>query len=462
MSNEKSVQMGSNATHKILHLGLGSFHRAHQALYLQNLIEQGDESWSIIGANVRDDASALISALQSQGGEYTLETITPEGEHSYQTITSIKEVLSWTPQLENIIEAGTDDATKIISFTVTEGGYYFDNNDLDTAHPDIESDLNNGTMLTIYGVIAGILKERKTPVTLLSCDNLRSNGERFHTGLVAFLEAKGDKELLEWIAKNTTSPSCMVDRITPRPTKDVCDRVFEATGRIDKCAVMAEDFIQWVIEDNFIAGRPAWEKVGASLVQDVEPYEEAKIRILNTTHSAISWAGTVKGYTYIHDGVADKEIFELVRAYVLEDVIPCLQPSPLDLEDYMNVALNRFSNKALMDTSQRVAADSFSKIPGFILPTFKTLVSRDESISATAGIIAAFFIFCEQLDQNKVPYIYNDPAYDPVKLREMMTAADPMDALGRDAALWWDLAGDAKLISALKGAYERVSQWLKA
>ena len=190
------------------------------------------------------------------------------------------------------------------------------------------------------------------------------------------------------------------------------ERVKAATGVDDACPVMGEAFIQWVIEDHFIAGRPAWEKVGAELVDSVMPYEEAKIRILNATHSCIAWAGTLVGLNYIHEGTLDADINKFAYEYVTEDVIPCLTPSPLDLERYRDVVLERFSNPYIQDTNQRVAADGFSKLPGFIAPTLSECFERGVTPAATAMLPALFFRFLDRWNAGKLPYAYQDGVMD--------------------------------------------------
>ena len=299
----------------MLHLGLGSFHRAHQAVYLHELIKRGDASWTLAGGNTRPDMADTIAALAAQGGAYTLETISPAGEHRYERITSIRQVIPYTPDLAGLIAVGASAATKIVSFTVTEAGYYLDaKNRLDAASfPDLAADIERARQGrpggTIYAALTAILRARMRSgagkLTLLNCDNLRHNGDRSRSGLLQFVELIGDTALREWIEANTTSPNAMVDRITPRPTPDVRERVKAATGVDDPAAVMGESFIQWVIEDRFAAGRPAWEKVGVEMVASVDPYEEAKIRLLNATHSCIAWAGTLAGFLYIHEGTHD-------------------------------------------------------------------------------------------------------------------------------------------------------------
>ncbi|MDE1183145.1 D-arabinitol 4-dehydrogenase [Paraburkholderia sp.] len=465
-----SGQTGGSPAHVILHIGAGSFHRAHQAWYLHRLNEvsatanDGAPHWSLTVGNIRSDMNSVLDSLAAQNGVYTLETVTPQGARAYETIRSIERVLSWSQDLAALVEAGADPACRIISFTVTEGGYYLDEHDkLDAANPDLAADLN-GARTTIYGGLAAILDARRQrdagPVTLQSCDNLRSNGERFHAGMREFLERRGETALLQWFDANTVCPSSMVDRITPRPTDDVRERVLAATGIDDACPVMGEAFIQWVIEDRFAAGRPAWEKAGAELVDSVMPYEEAKIRILNAPHSCIAWAGTLVGLQYIHEGTLDPDINRFAHDYVTEDVIPCLTPSPLDLGKYRDVVLERFSNPFIQDTNQRVAADGFSKIPGFIAPTLSECFARGVEPAATAMLPALFFRFLDRWRQGKLPYTYQDGVMDERVARGWFAAPDPLQAFCADRLLWGSMAATPALEAVLRGALSRVDAWL--
>ncbi|MBN3760401.1 D-arabinitol 4-dehydrogenase [Burkholderia sp. Ac-20365] len=458
---------GSGADKQIiLHIGAGSFHRAHQAWYLHRLNEArkpGDPHWSLTVGNIRSDMNAVAEALAAQNGVYTLETVTPQGERAYETIRSIERVVPWSANLDALIEAGADPACKIIAFTVTEGGYYLDEHDkLDTANPDLAADLT-GARTTIYGALAAILEARMQrnsgPVTLQTCDNLRSNGDRFRAGMTQFLDKRGASELRKWFDANTACPNSMVDRITPRPTPDVRERVKAATGFDDACPVMGESFIQWVIEDHFIAGRPAWETVGAEMVESVLPYEEAKIRILNATHSCIAWAGTLAGLTYIHEGTHDAEIRQFAYDYVTQDVIPCLTPSPLDLAKYRDVVLERFGNPYIQDTNQRVAADGFSKIPGFIAPTLSECFARKVEPNATAVLPALFFRFLDVWQQGKLPYTYQDGVMDEGVARGFFSAADPVQAFCADKLLWGSMAGTASLEQVVRSAIVVLNEW---
>lgn len=448
-----------------MHIGAGSFHRAHQAWYLHKLREQGDESWSIALGNIRNDAEPLLNQLAAQQGEYVLETVTPEGERDYETITSLRKILPWDSDIRALIEQGALAETRVISFTVTEAGYYLTPAfTLDLTHADVKADLD-GDIRTLYGALSHILTQRVTqggaPVTLLNCDNLRHNGERFRDAFLAFLMAKGDTGLADWVRTQTRSPNTMVDRITPRPVPEVAERVLAATGKQDGAAVMAESFIQWVIEDDFIAGRPALEKVGAELVESVLPWEEAKIRILNATHAAIAWAGTLIGLNYIDESTRHPAIYQLAYDYVTQDVIPSLSPSPLDLADYRDVVLARFSNPYIKDTNQRVGADGLSKIPGMVTPTLQQCYQRGAQPTATAVIPALFFLFMQRWASDDLPYCYQDGALQADTLREQFASADPLHAFLSDNALFAELASDKAFHELVTRRVAGLLQWLK-
>ena len=446
---------------RLLHLGLGSFHRAHQAVYMHRLIQSGDTRWQVAGANLRADMADTIAALQRQGGAYTLETVSPQGERKLEKITAITEVVPFEPSLARVLELGADPSTRIVSFTVTEAGYALDHEGkLDLRHDDIVNDRAGKPPRSIYGVVAAILRQRRAahagPLTLLNCDNLRHNGDRFRTNLRAYIEVADDAGFLAWVDTNTTCPNAMVDRITPRPTPDVMARIRAQAGWDDQAPLMAESFIQWVIEDRFASGRPEWEKVGVEMTNDVQPYEEAKIRILNASHSAIAWAGTLSGLAYIHEGTRHPAIRGIAADYVTNDVIPCLtqpgEPSPVDLPAYRDVVLDRFSNDAIADTNQRVAADGFAKIPGFILPTIRERLARGESIASVARLPALFLTFLQRWHQGRLPFQYQDQAMVPERAHAICDAVDPLAEFVAEASLWSELAGSLVLKDAIAAA----------
>jgi len=446
---------------RLLHLGLGSFHRAHQAVYMHRLMQQGDARWQCAGANLRPDMADTIAALQRQGGAYTLETVSPQGERRLEKITSITEVVPFEPTLARVMELGADPATRIVSFTVTEAGYALDHEGrLDLGHDDVVNDLAGKPPRSIYGVVAALLRARRAAnagaLTLLNCDNLRHNGDKFRENLRAYVTAAGDAPLLAWLDANTTCPNAMVDRITPRPTPEVMARIRAQAGWDDQAPLMAESFIQWVVEDRFANGRPEWERAGVEMTGDVQPYEEAKIRVLNATHSAIAWAGTLRGMTYIHEGTRDAAIRGIAADYVTNDVIPCLArpgaPSPVDLPAYRDVVLDRFANDAIADTNQRVAADGFAKIPGFILPTIRECLAQGGSIASVARLPALFLTFLQRWHQGRLPFRYQDQAMVPEHAHAICDAVDPLAEFVADASLWGELAGSLALKDAIAAA----------
>lgn len=455
----------------ILHIGLGSFHRAHQAAYLNELHKNGDRSWSIVGGNIRNDMDAVMATLAAQKGAYTLETVTPSGKRHYERITAIRDVIPFEPGLAPLITVGAADDTRIISFTVTEAGYFLDaKHQLDLRHDDLRADLEQGGCRTIYGALTALLNARAArggkPVTLLNCDNLRSNGARLRHALLDFMQRRGETQLRQWVEANTSCPSSMVDRITPRPEPELGARVLAATGWQDKAAVMGEDFIQWVIEDNFINGRPAWERVGAQLVDSVHDFEEAKIRVLNATHSCVAWAGALRGLSFIHESLALPAIRQMAFDYVTQDVIPCLddppaRPSRINLSAYRDVVLARFGNPHVRDTNQRVAMDGFSKIPGFILPTLRERLAAKASCAATAMLPALFFAFLQRWHDRALPFAYQDGVMDVDAAHALFDKPDPLDAFCRDPMLWGPLAGDPVLTAHIRSAYARVQQFIK-
>jgi D-arabinitol 4-dehydrogenase len=310
--------------------------------------------------------------------------------------------------------------------------------------------------VTIYGAVCAILRARKAAgparsrcSTATTCATTASASM---AGLLEFIERAGDADLLAWVRANTACPNAMVDRITPRPPPELRARVKAATGRDDAAPITGESFIQWVIEDNFMAGRPDWGRVGVELVESVQPYEEAKIRILNATHSCIAWAGTLIGLSFIHEGTHDAAIRKMAFDYVTDDVIPCLSPSPIDLAAYRDVVLDRFGNPAIRDTNQRVAADGFSKIPGFIAPTVRERLAAGQAIDSVAMLPALFLAFLQRWHRGALPYAYQDQGMDEAVAHAICDAADPVAraVLGRRTV--GPLAGDARLVDAVRKA----------
>lgn len=453
----------------ILHIGLGAFHRAHQAACLQDLHERGDRRWTIVAGNIRPDPLDPGAAMRAQGCAYTLETVTPDGVRAYRSIRAISAVLACEPGQGAIVAAGADPATRIVSFTVTEAGYFLGADGcLDASSQELRDSLTDARCgsagATIYSVLAAILRARRAlgagPLTLLCCDNLRHNGARVRDALSEFLTRTGEGELLQWMARNASFPNSMVDRITPRPAPELQARVLAATGREDPAAVSSESYLEWVIEDDFRNGRPAWEDVGVRMVPSVAPYEEAKIRILNASHSCIAWAGALLGYRFIHEGMRDPRIHTLMHDYVSNAVFDCLRPSPVDLEAYRDTVIARFKGDAVRDTVDRVLADSLAKLPGFIVPTIRERMARGLPLDAVAPLPALCLAFLLRWCAGTLQADYRDQAMDAGLLQRVCGAADAVAAFCAEPALWGELAGSPPLAAAVAAAHARIMPML--
>jgi D-arabinitol 4-dehydrogenase len=441
-----------------LHIGVGAFHRAHQAWYLDRLAQGRQAVWSLHVGNLLPDLQPVEAALAASGGGYTLETVTPEGKWSYERVRSIGRVIAWDERLDSLAAAGADSATRVISFTVTEAGYHLDQfGRVDLSRPEITADLNEARGASIYGIVARILAARASAgapgVTLLSCDNLRDNGDRFDERLRSFLEAAGRQDLIAWAQRNVTVPNTMVDRITPRVTLAALRRIEAATGVGDPAAVSAEAFAQWVIEDRFSAGRPALEAVGVEMVASVKPHEDAKIRILNTSHAFLAWRGADLGLQWIHDCVARPELREILRRYVREDVAPCLGESPIDPEGYLDLVLARFGNPHIQDTVERVAADGFAKISSWLAPTVRERLASGARPWASAVMAVAFLRFLQRWRAGALAFAYRDQSVDLDRIRDMLASPDVVGAYCTSADLWGELAGVRNFVELMREAW---------
>lgn len=455
------------ATSTVLHLGLGAFHRAHQLAYMQALRDSGNLRWRSVSANIRPDADDPALILARQDHAYTLEVASPDGTRDYHRITALEAALPYTEDLAQVVAVGAAPATRIVSFTVTEAGYHLDADGmLDAASDAIQSALaatRHGLPgASIYSVLAAILRQRVAqkagPLTLLCCDNLRHNGRRAQAGLRQFLALAGDADLAAWMDTHTSFPNTMVDRITPGASPALQTRVLAATGREDRASVGCERYTQWVIEDDFCNGRPAWERVGAQLVAAVEPFEEAKIRILNASHSAIAWAGSLAGYRYIHQALRDPRIDAVVRSWITEGVIDCLRPSPIDLERYRDQVLERFAGDAIQDTVERVLADSVAKLPGFVVPTIRDRIRLGLGLGPVAALPALFLRVLLRWRAGSLDTVYRDQARDRAGsagsaiIDAICAARDPVAAFCAQPLLWDELAGHPQLTQAIAAA----------
>ncbi len=395
----------------IVHLGIGAFHRAHMAVYVDDILGK-DPSWGIIGASLRRPDTK--EALAPQDFLYTVAIRDAAGTKA-RVIGSILNVLDANSQRPELIVAMADPRIRIVSLTVTEKGYCHDpaTGNLDPNHPDIVADLANpAAPVSAPGLIVRALELRReagnAPFTVMSCDNLPSNGKTVGRIVTQFARLR-DPALADWIEKNVAFPSTMVDRIVPATTDADRVTVRELTGTEDAWPIMTEPFTQWVIEDHFPQGRPAWETVGAQLVAEVEQFELMKLRMLNGSHSTMAYLGYLGGYQYVNEAIADAGMRTLIHGLMTEEVMPTLPMPRSELEAYRDALLARFANPALKHRTWQIAMDGSQKLPQRLLGTIRDRIAAGQRYDRLALGVAAWMRYVTGMDEQGGAIDVKDP-----------------------------------------------------
>ncbi|TWC24723.1 mannitol 2-dehydrogenase [Pseudomonas sp. SJZ085] len=401
----------------IAHIGVGGFHRAHQAYYTDALMNTGaDLDWAICGVGLRAEDRRARDDLASQDYLFTLYELGDTDDTEVRVIGAINDMLLAEDGAQVLIDKLADPQIRIVSLTITEGGYCIDDSNGEfMAHlPQIQHDLAHpAAPTTVFGFLCAALAKRRaagTPAfTLMSCDNLPHNGAVTRKALLAFATLH-DAGLAQWIDHNVSFPNAMVDRITPMTSVAHRLQLHDEHGIDDAWPVVCEPFVQWVLEDKFVNGRPAWEKVGVQFTDDVSPYEEMKIKLLNGSHLALTYLGFLKGYRFVHETMNDPLFVRYIRAYMDLDVTPQLAPVPgIDLDDYKDTLVERFSNQAIADQLERVCSDGSSKFPKFTVPTINRLIADGGETRRAALVVAAWAVYLKGVDENGVSYKIPDP-----------------------------------------------------
>jgi mannitol 2-dehydrogenase len=395
----------------IVHVGVGGFHRAHQAMYADTLMNQGESlNWGICGVGVMPSDRAMRDTLAAQDGLYTLVQKHTDGTWEPRVIGSIVEYLFAPDNPETVIEKMAADSTRIVSLTVTEGGYNISDStgEFDADNPDVRHDTKPGAVpRTAFGFITEALRRRRerglASFTVMSCDNLPGNGDLTRGALTAFARLR-DPGLAGWIDAETAFPNGMVDRITPETTDDDRAGLRERFGIEDRWPVVCEPFTQWVLQDAFTAGRPAYGQAGVQLVGDVEPYELMKLRLLNASHQAMAYFGYLAGYRLVHEAAQDGLFRHFLRGYMDAEATPTLPPVPgVDLDDYKSTLIERFSNPQIRDTLARLCAQSSDRIPKWLLPVVRDQLAAGGDIRRSAAIVASWARYAEGVDEQGEP-----------------------------------------------------------
>ncbi|MFI3322727.1 MAG: mannitol dehydrogenase family protein [Rikenellaceae bacterium] len=402
----------------ILHFGVGNFHRAHLESYTNMLISEGEHNnWGICGAMIMPQDKTLYNKLKEQNGIYSLTVCGRDGVNKVEWIGSLVELLWSGEDMEAIINKVADKNIKIITLTITEGGYNTDKSSGEFIFDNemIQHDLNNPTApKSVFGIVAEGLRRRiaggSGAITILSCDNLQHNGNTCKRVFSSFFAAQ-DKELAAWVESNVTFPNSMVDRITPATTPADVERINATLECKDSAPVYCEDYIQWVVEDNFIAGRPAWEKVGVEFTDDVAPFENMKLSLLNASHTLLSYPSLLSGYRKVDEAMKDEKIVKFVRDFMDSDVTPYVPaPKNTDLEQYKQILIERFANSAVSDQIARLCGDGASKFPVYVMPIAAKMVENGDDMVRIAYLIAAYRHYLKyQIDDKAVAFDIFEP-----------------------------------------------------
>ena len=422
----------------IAHFGVGNFHRAHQAFYIDRCLALPDQQdWGIVGIGLSGGERGRKKADQfrSQDCLYSLTVAPAKGNTSVRVIGAQLDYLLAPEQPAEVLRLLTDPALRIVTLTITEGGYHVDPESgvFVAAHPDVVHDLSGGgDPRTVFGFVTEALTRRRSagtkPFTVVSCDNLRHNGEVARAAFVGFASAL-DQELGAWIDSKVMFPNSLVDRITPSVSADDAARLNAASGLADQIPLVAEDFSQWVIEDRFTDGRPALQEVGVEFSDEVRLWEQVKVRVLNAGHLTLTYPALLLGYREVAEAMRDSQVPVLLDRFLDKVVLPLLEaPREVNLVDYKNRVLDRFSNEAMHDQLTRIASDSASKVTVFLTTTLQQVLERGTDHRILAFILAAWSRVLQGKDDDDTAFEVTEPRLDETA-RRLLISGDPREAL---------------------------------
>lgn len=406
----------------ILHIGVGNFHRAHQQYYTNLLLADATQhNWGICGVMLLPGDEHLYNALKKQNYEYTLTVCGRNNQDEAHRIGSLVDLIWGVENSEAVLNQIAEKNIRIITLTITEGGYNLEKATgefkLDDVH--IQHDLQHRqTPRTVFGFVAEGLRRRKASgngaVTILSCDNLQHNGNTTRKAFTSFIQAQ-DAELAAWVEENVSFPNSMVDRITPATRPDDIARLNAKNGTSDEAPVYCEDFIQWVIEDRFKSGRPAWEKVGVEFTNDVTAYENMKLSLLNASHTLLSYPSFLSGYRKVDDAMHDERIARFVRTFMDVDITPYVPaPGNTDLEQYKQTLIERFGNRSVSDQIARLCFDGISKFPVYVMPNLLKMIQDHADLTRVAYLFAAYRHYLKyKTDDNGIAFEIAEPWMTP-------------------------------------------------
>ncbi|WP_307812400.1 mannitol dehydrogenase family protein [Phycicoccus sp. CSK15P-2] len=449
----------------IVHFGFGNFHRSHQAMYLDRLMDAGSGlDWGICGVGVLPQDSAMRDAMRGQDCLYTLVVRHPDGSLEPRVIGSVLEYLFGPDDADDVYARLVDPATRIVSLTVTEGGYIknagtgrFDETDENVVH---DVDHLDAPRTAFAFIVEGLRRRREAglaPFTVLSCDNLQGNGDVCKQTVLGFARLV-DAELAEWIEREVPFPNCMVDRITPATTDADRETLAEDFGVEDAWPVPAEPFTQWIVEDEFVQGRPDLEQVDVQFVDDVKPYELMKLRLLNASHQAIAYLGAPLGYRLVDETMEDEKVRAYLERYMADEAAPTLGDLPgIDLPGYMATLVERFGNPGIKDTLVRLATDGGNRMATFALPAIRDNLAAGREVPLGALMVAAWAEYWAAIERGDISGSEVPPDIHADALRAAAAGDDPAAFIGIDA-VFGDLGADETFRSAFLEARSAITE----
>lgn len=444
----------------IAHIGVGNFHRSHQALFFHEYLQTHAQNWMVHGIGLLDTDADLFRAMRSQDNLYTL-TERSGSKDTLKVIGSIKSLTLARSDPQGVIGLLASPDTRIVSLTITEKGYcYTAGRDLDVDHTAIRADLTAGAVPgSALGFLFAAAAQRRAsngpPFTIMSCDNLPANGGLTRRLLLQFAELK-EPAVAHWIRDNVSFPNSMVDRITPAVTEKTVAFMRDTFGVDDRCPVVSESYRQWVLEDRFMVGRPQLEATGVQFTDDVEPYEKLKVRMLNGSHSALAYTAYLMGYREVDKAMNDRSIRTFIKRYMDEDITPTIPPVPgIDVEAYKQTLIERFSNPAISDQVQRLAMDGSQKIRNALVPPLEHRLDSGGSIKWVAFALAAWYRYLRGIDETGSAIEIIDPLQDELVARARSAPNDPAGLLSMQEIF-------GKRVSASGRAAEAVKECLQS
>ena len=427
----------------VVHLGFGAFHRAHQAVYIDDYMDKtGDLNWGIAAVNLRPDDNDFFQIAMNDIARhdgYFLKSFSPDGHVELRRVRAHVQFLDWGSQATDAEEVLTLENVHLVTITVTESGYYTDpNGDLNLDDPIMAAEFGGAEPQSIYGYLRRALRARMratgAPLTIACCDNIRQNGKMLRRNLLDYIARCNDPELGGWVRENVSFPCSMVDRITPRPAPELAQELTALVGAPVTSPIMAEDFIQWVLQDSAAGPMPSLEDAGVTVTSDVDPYEETKIRVLNGGHTALTYLAALKGVETFDAAMRDPELLLHFKNFEGKEVLPALTMDlPFSKENYFEKIEQRFANSAIGDTVARICADGMAKFPIFVSPTLKGCLKQGIMPIHSIRSIASWHQFARHVTAGKIPFKYVEPSWAQLE-----------DMLGRDAfvtsrQLWGDI-----------------------